>query len=94
MAPGRLKGCCVIRVILADLRQDAGRGSERRATRGGAQAGPAWLLAQPAVTSPIVGVTKQEHLDQALAAVDVELTDDDLEELSAGYRPHAIAGHQ
>ena len=59
-----------------------------------AQAGMAWLLAQPGVTSPIVGVTKQEHLDEALAAVDVDLAPDDLEELSAGYRPHAIAGHQ
>jgi aryl-alcohol dehydrogenase-like predicted oxidoreductase len=59
-----------------------------------AQAGLAWLLAQPAVTSPIVGVTKQQHLDEALASVDVELSQDDLEELSAGYEPHGIAGHQ
>ncbi len=59
-----------------------------------AQAGLAWLLAQPAVTSPIVGVTKQQHLDEALASVDVDLTDDDLAELSAGYEPHGIAGHQ
>ena len=41
-----------------------------------------------------MGVTQQEHLNQALASVDVDLTEDDLEELSAGYRPHAIAGHQ
>jgi aryl-alcohol dehydrogenase-like predicted oxidoreductase len=59
-----------------------------------AQAGLAWLLAQPAVTSPIVGVTKQQHLDEALASVDLELSAEDLEDLSAGYQPHAIAGHQ
>ena len=50
-------------------------------------------MAQPAVTSPIVGVTKPEHLDDAVAAVDLELTDDEIEELSSGYVPHAIAGH-
>jgi aryl-alcohol dehydrogenase (NADP+) len=77
----------------ADVVATLGKVAERRGVTM-AQAGLAWLLAQPAVTSPIVGVTKQEHLDQALASVDVELTEDDLEELSAGYRPHAIAGHQ
>jgi 1-deoxyxylulose-5-phosphate synthase len=54
----------------------------------------AWLMAQPAVTSPIVGVTKQAHLDDAVAAVDLELDDDELEELGAGYLPHAVAGHR
>ncbi|MGZ4466467.1 MAG: aldo/keto reductase [Nocardioides sp.] len=59
-----------------------------------AQVGLAWLLAQPVVTSPIVGVTKPQHLTDAVAAVDLELTADELEELGAGYRPHAIAGHR
>jgi aryl-alcohol dehydrogenase (NADP+) len=54
----------------------------------------AWLMAQPAVTSPIVGVTKAAHLDDAVAAVDLELDDDELEELGAGYVPHAVAGHR
>ena len=59
-----------------------------------AQVGLAWLLAQPVVTSPIVGVTKAEHLTDALAAVDLRLTDDELTELSSDYVPHAIAGHR
>ena len=59
-----------------------------------AQVALAWLLAQPVVTSPIVGITKPEHLTDAVAAVDLELTQDELDRLSAGYVPHAIAGHQ
>jgi aryl-alcohol dehydrogenase (NADP+) len=59
-----------------------------------AQVALAWLMAQPVVTSPIVGVTKPEHLTDAVAAVDLELTADEVEELGAGYVPHAIAGHR
>jgi 1-deoxyxylulose-5-phosphate synthase len=54
----------------------------------------AWLLAQPAVTSPIVGITQPAHLEDAVAAVDLELTGDELAELAADYVPHAIAGHR
>jgi 1-deoxyxylulose-5-phosphate synthase len=59
-----------------------------------AQVALAWLMAQPAVTSPIVGVTKPEHLRDAVAAVDLELTDDEVAELGADYAPHPVAGHQ
>ena len=59
-----------------------------------AQVALAWLIAQPAVTSPIIGVTKPQHLCDAVAAVDLELTDAELEELGAGYTPHAVAGHR
>ena len=59
-----------------------------------AQVALAWLLHQPAVTAPIVGVTKPHHLSDAVAAVDLELGDDELEELGAGYTPHPIAGHR
>ena len=59
-----------------------------------AQVALAWLLAQPAVTSPIVGVTKPGHLEDAVAAVDVELDQDELDELGAGYEPHPVAGHE
>jgi aryl-alcohol dehydrogenase (NADP+) len=59
-----------------------------------AQVALAWLLAQPAVTSPIVGVTKPQHLADAIAAVDLELTADEIAELGEGYVPHAIAGHR
>jgi aryl-alcohol dehydrogenase-like predicted oxidoreductase len=59
-----------------------------------ARAALAWLLAQPGVTSPIVGITRPEHLTDAVAAVDLELTADELEELGADYRHRAIAGHR
>lgn len=65
-----------------------GRGVSR------AQVALAWLMAQPAVTSPIVGVTKPQHLSDAVAAVDLELSADEVEELGGGYVPHPIAGHQ
>ena len=58
-----------------------------------AQVALAWLLHQPVVTSPIVGVTKPHHLADAVAAVDVSLSSSELEELGAGYEPHAVAGH-
>ncbi|WP_151083449.1 aldo/keto reductase [Nocardioides cynanchi] len=59
-----------------------------------AQVALAWLLAQPGVTSPIVGITKPEHLSDAVASVDLELTADELDELGADYEPRGIAGHQ
>ena len=59
-----------------------------------AQVALGWLMAQPVVTSPIVGVTKPQHLTDAVAAVDLILTSDELAELSADYQPHAIAGHR
>ncbi|MGY2702924.1 aldo/keto reductase [Nocardioides sp. HB32] len=59
-----------------------------------AQVALAWLLHQPVVTSPIVGVTKPHHLSDAVAAVELELSSSELEELGAGYVPHAIAGHR
>jgi 1-deoxyxylulose-5-phosphate synthase len=59
-----------------------------------AQVALAWLLAQPAVTSPIVGVTKPQHLADAIAAVDLELTAEEIAALGADYVPHAIAGHR
>ncbi len=65
--------------------------SERGVPR--AQVALAWLLAQPAVTSPIVGVTKPHHLTDAVAAVDLELTAEELERLGARYLPHPVAGH-
>ena len=67
--------------------------AERR-TVSPAQVALAWLLAQPVVSSPIVGVTKPAHLADAIAAVDLTLSADELAELAADYVPHAVAGHQ
>jgi aryl-alcohol dehydrogenase (NADP+) len=57
-----------------------------------AQIALAWLLRQPDVTAPIVGATKLEHLADAVAALDVELSDDEAARLEAGYEPHPVAG--
>jgi aryl-alcohol dehydrogenase-like predicted oxidoreductase len=57
-----------------------------------AQVALAWLLAKPGVTSPIIGATKPQHLTDAIAAFEVQLTDDDVKALEAAYVPHAIAG--
>ncbi|MEX5717980.1 aldo/keto reductase [Geodermatophilus maliterrae] len=52
----------------------------------------AWLLAKPVVTAPIVGVTKAGHLDDAVAAVDLHLTDEEIARLEEPYTPHAVVG--
>lgn len=53
----------------------------------------AWLLRQSTVTAPIVGATKVGHIDDAVAALDVELTEKEVEELEQPYTPRAISGH-
>ncbi len=53
----------------------------------------AWLLAKPAVAAPIVGVTRPEQLDDALAAVDLPLGADAIARLEAPYRPHLPYGY-
>jgi aryl-alcohol dehydrogenase-like predicted oxidoreductase len=58
-----------------------------------AQVALAWLLHRPGVTAPIVGATKLEHLQDALAAEQLSLSAEELERLEEPYRPHAIAGH-
>jgi aryl-alcohol dehydrogenase (NADP+) len=64
-----------------------------RLARPPAQVAMAWLLSNPVVTAPIVGVTKSQHLTDAVAAVDLELSDDDIAALEEPYQPHPIAGH-
>ena len=58
-----------------------------------AQIALAWLLHKPAVTAPIVGATKLAHVDDALAAEQLELSDDEIRRLEEPYVPHAISGH-
>jgi aryl-alcohol dehydrogenase-like predicted oxidoreductase len=58
-----------------------------------AQVALAWLLAKPAVTAPIVGATKLNHLEDAIAAVELSLDEKELERLESGYRPHPVLGH-
>jgi 1-deoxyxylulose-5-phosphate synthase len=58
-----------------------------------AQVALAWLLSKPAVTAPIVGATRLEHLEDAVAAVDVTLSDDEVAQLEAPYKPRPVLGH-
>ncbi len=52
----------------------------------------AWVLSKPVVAAPLVGPTKPHHLADAVAALDVELTDDEISALEAPYTPHAPTG--
>jgi len=53
----------------------------------------AWLLHQPAVTSPIVGASKMQHLEEAVAALEVQLSAEELKFLEERYQPHPVLGH-
>ena len=53
----------------------------------------AWLLSKEPVVAPIIGATKDEHIDNAVAALEVELTPDEIVALEEPYAPHAIVGH-
>jgi aryl-alcohol dehydrogenase-like predicted oxidoreductase len=57
-----------------------------------AQVALAWVLRKPVVTAPIIGASKPGHLDDAVAALDLELTDDEVARLEGPYRPHPVAG--
>lgn len=59
-----------------------------------AQVALAWLLSRPGVVAPIIGATKTTHLDDALAALQVQLTAEECAALEAPYQPHAVKGHQ
>jgi 1-deoxyxylulose-5-phosphate synthase len=57
-----------------------------------AQVALAWLLHKPVVTAPIVGVSKPQHLEDAVAALSLKLMHEELAELEEPYVPHAVAG--
>jgi 1-deoxyxylulose-5-phosphate synthase len=71
------------------------RCAEVAAARGvpSAQVALAWLLHRPGVTAPIVGATKPGHLEDALAAEELVLTDDEIRRLEQPYVPHPVLGH-
>ncbi|KAB8159524.1 aldo/keto reductase [Streptomyces sp. 3MP-14] len=52
----------------------------------------AWLLANPTVTAPIVGATSARHIEDAVAATEVTLTEEEIARLEEPYTPHAVAG--
>jgi aryl-alcohol dehydrogenase-like predicted oxidoreductase len=58
----------------------------------GAQVALAWLLHKPGVTAPIVGATRLEHLEDALAAEQLSLSDEEIKRLEEPYVPHPVSG--
>jgi aryl-alcohol dehydrogenase (NADP+) len=59
-----------------------------------AQTALAWLLHKPGMVAPIVGASKAHHLDDAVAAAGVKLSDEEIARLEEPYIPHEIAGHE
>jgi 1-deoxyxylulose-5-phosphate synthase len=57
-----------------------------------AQVALAWMLSKPVITAPIIGATKPNHLDDAVAALSVKLSDSDIRRLEEPYRPHPVLG--
>lgn len=75
--------------VIAAVAAVASRHRVRRA-----QVAIAWLLSNPAVAAPIVGVSRESQLDDAAGAVGIRLTDQDLAELAEHYVPHRIMGFE
>ena len=59
----------------------------------GSQIALAWMLNKPYIHSPIIGATKMEHLDQAIATLDIKLSDEEVKRLEETYEPHPVLGH-
>jgi aryl-alcohol dehydrogenase-like predicted oxidoreductase len=57
-----------------------------------AQVALAWVLTRPAVSAPIIGASRMQHLDDALGALSLHLTSDEIQALEAPYRPRSVAG--
>ncbi len=53
----------------------------------------AWILHQPGISAPIIGASRMNHLDEAIAALDITLDADELKALGEPYRPHPVLGH-
>ena len=53
----------------------------------------AWVLSKPYVDSPIIGATKIDHLDQAIAALEIKLSEEEIKKLEEAYQPHPVLGH-
>ena len=58
-----------------------------------AQIAMAWVLANPVVTAPIIGATKPHHFDDAVAALSIALTPDEVRHLEEAYQPHTVLGY-
>jgi aryl-alcohol dehydrogenase (NADP+) len=52
------------------------------------------MLHKPGITAPIIGATKMQHLEDAVAACEVRLSEEDIRLLEERYRPHRVLGHR
>ena len=59
----------------------------------GSQIALAWMLNKPHITSPILGASKMDHLEQAIAALEIKLTAEEIKRLEEPYQPHPVLGH-
>ena len=75
--------------------QVADRAAELAKTRGvtPSQTALAWILNQPGITAPIIGATKMNHLEEAIGAVDIKLSDEERKALEERYVQHGVLGH-
>ena len=76
------------KVVEAVARVAAERGLPR------AQIALAWVLAKAVISAPIIGASKPSHLEDAVAALDIVLSDEEIKQLEAPYVPHAVVGYQ
>jgi aryl-alcohol dehydrogenase-like predicted oxidoreductase len=74
---------------VADCAADIAK--ERSATA--SQVALAWVLSKPYISAPIIGATKMDHLDQAIAALDLKLSEEEIKRLEGPYKPHPVLGH-
>jgi len=74
---------------VAERVQEVAREHSRKPT----QIALAWILSRPGLTAPIIGASKMEHLDDAVAALEVKLGEADVKRLEEHYRPHPVLGH-
>jgi 1-deoxyxylulose-5-phosphate synthase len=72
----------------------AGRAGEVAQERGvtNAQVALAWMLSKPGITAPIIGATKMNHLEEAVAALSVKLSEEEIKRLEELYQPHPVLG--
>jgi aryl-alcohol dehydrogenase-like predicted oxidoreductase len=58
-----------------------------------AQVALAWMLSKPGITAPIIGATRLHHLEDAVAALSIQLSEDEIKRLEELYQPHPVLGH-
>ena len=91
----RVQGLLYTKAIEADkkvVETVAELAKERGVPR--AQIAMAWLLHKPGITAPIIGASKMPHLDDAIAALEISLSDEEMAALEEPYQPHPVLGHQ